>query len=127
VGIVIFKEYREYKEEMLQDDPMLHLLKDILKPVHPIFENIKLYKGEKSYTVNKDKIFLCLYDEQGNPYPINMLITVLLHEIAHKINHTWGHDDSFYKIFHELQNKAESLKIYNSKIPTVDNYRGGEN
>jgi hypothetical protein len=113
----------QIKENHLQDDPMLHTLKKILQPVHPMFKNIKLYKGDKSYTINKEKTFLCLYDENGNYYPINMLIYVLLHEIAHSINQKdIGHTPEFHRIFDELLQKAAAIGVYNPNIPVIQNY-----
>ena len=43
-------------EHHLQNDPMLFKLKEILDPLHPDVKNLKLYKGKKSYTINKKKI-----------------------------------------------------------------------
>lgn len=121
---IIYKQVREYH---LQDDPMLHTLRELLKPVHPRFADIKLYKGDKSYTINKEKIFLCLYDEQGEYYPLNMIIHVLLHEISHLLNtKDVGHTEEFYRIFEEMQARATALGIYNPSIPIVKNYCGTE-
>lgn len=113
----------QIKEYHLQDDPMLYTLKEIMKPVHPIFNNMKLYKGEKSYTLNKDKTFLCLYDKSGDYYPLNMLIYVLLHEVAHSLNKKdIGHTPEFYRVFDELLARAEALGIYNPSIPLIQDY-----
>jgi hypothetical protein len=121
---VIYKQVKEYH---LQDDPMLHTLKEVLKPVHPIFNNLKLYKGDKSYTINKDKTFLCLYDENGDYYPINHLIYVLLHEVSHSINtKDVGHTPEFHRIFDELLDRANKIGVYNPSIPLVRNYCGGD-
>ena len=46
-------------EYHLQDDPMLWKLKKLIEPLHPEAKNLKLYKGRKSYTINKDKIYIC--------------------------------------------------------------------
>ena len=79
--------------------------------------------GEKSYTINKDKIFLCLYDENGDYYPLNHMVYVLLHEISHMLNKVdVGHTEAFYQIFDELLAKANKLGVYNFSIPTIDNY-----
>jgi len=71
----------EYK---LSQDPKLKELKDILKPMfngsikyegileglnnRDVLNEIELYRGEKSYTINKQKIYLCLRDENGEYY-----------------------------------------------------------
>ena len=122
--IILFLILRkQVTEHLLQDDPMLYTLKQVLEPVHPMIKNLKLYKADKSYTINKDKIFLCLYDENTNYYPLNMLIYVLLHEVAHKINEKdVGHTDAFYKVFDELLEKATEIGVYNPDIPIIKNY-----
>lgn len=121
--ILFYLVSKQIKEYHLQDDPMLFTLKEILKPVHPIFKNLKLYRADKSYTINKNKTFLCLYDKNGNYYPINMLIYVLLHEVAHSINtKDIGHTEEFYKIFDELLSKATELGLYNPSIPVIQDY-----
>lgn len=120
LGFII---HRQVKEFHLQDDPMLHTLKEILKPVHPIFNNLKLYKADQSYTINKTSTFLCLYDENGDYYPINMLIYVLLHEVAHSINtKDIGHTEEFHRIFDELLERATQIGVYNPSIPVIQNY-----
>lgn len=121
--LLIYMVHRQLKEYHLQDDPMLHTLKEILKPLHPIFKNLKLYRGDKSYTINKEKTFLCLYDKQGEYYPLNMLVYVLIHEIAHSLNtKDIGHTDEFYRIFNELLDKATKIGIYNPSIPIIQDY-----
>ena len=111
------------KENLLQDDPMLHYLKELISPIDPTFKNLKLYKGSKSYTINKKHIYLCLKDENNNYYPINMLIYVTLHEVAHLLNkHNVGHTEKFHEIFQELIDKATELGIYNPLIKPIEQY-----
>jgi hypothetical protein len=122
--LVIFYCLRnEIREGHLEYDPMLFTLKEVLKPVHPIIGKLQLYKGEKSYTINKERVFLCLYDENGKYYSLNTLIHVLLHEIAHILNtEDIGHTQNFHDRFEELLEKATSLGIYNPQIPIPNNY-----
>jgi hypothetical protein len=123
VSILIYLVLHQVKEYHLQDDPMLHILKKVLEPVHPIFKTLKLYKADKSYTINKDKTFLCLYDKNGDYYPINMLIYVLLHEVSHSLNTVdIGHTEEFHRIFDKLLNRAIELGVYNPSIPIIQNY-----
>jgi hypothetical protein len=111
------------KEHHLQDDPMLYKLKHIMEPLHHEVKTLKLYKGDKSYTINKQKIYLCLRDEHGDYYPTNMLIYVLIHEFAHYLNkEDIGHTEKFHQIFDQLLDKAHELGIYNPSIPPLENY-----
>ena len=124
IVIVYMMCHNQVKEHLLQDDPMLDHLRIILLNVHPIVKTLKLYKGDKSYTLNKEKIFLCLKDDNDKYYSLNMLIYVSLHEIAHVLSPTTGHDHSFYEEFEKLLTKAKNLGIYTDQIPQVKNYRG---
>lgn len=115
----------QMREYMLEDDPHLHNIKALLIeafPDDPDIQGLKLYKGDKSYTLNKEKIFLCMKDENGEYYNTNMLIYVLLHEIAHVKNHTVGHDENFQRIFDGLLKEAKKRKVYDDTIPPVSNY-----
>jgi hypothetical protein len=123
LGCIIYWVYYTTKENKLQEDPMLWKLKEILLPLHPEVKNLKLYKGDKSYTINKEKIYICLKDENNQYYPTNMLIYVTLHELAHLINKDdVGHTEKFHKIFDELLDEAYSMGIYNPSIPPIENY-----
>ncbi len=121
--LMLWVVIRQVREHHLQDDPMLHMLREMLIPVHPIFTKIKLYRGDKSYTINKEKTFMCLYDKQGDYYPLNQLVYVLLHEISHSLNtKDIGHTENFQRVFDELLAKATSLGVYNPSIPIVHDY-----
>ena len=59
------------------------------------------------YTINKgDKIGLCIDDDE------NTLFFVVLHELAHVITRSYGHDDKFWKNFEFLIKQAVKLNIY---------------
>ena len=87
-----------------------------------ILYDLTLCKGDKSYTINKEDIYLCLKDENNKYYEDNMLIYVLLHEIAHHVTLSIGHTTEFHEKFQLLLNKAAEMKIYDPNIPTVKNY-----
>ena len=127
LGLLIWLIKTQIREHYLQNDPMLITLKEVLRPItyngKSISDNLKLYKGKKSYTINKENTYMCLYDEKGKYYPLNMLLYVLLHERTHSLNtKDVGHTPEFHRIFQELLDQAEAVGVYNSKIPIIDNY-----
>ena len=63
-------------------------------------------------------------DENNNYYQENMLMYVVLHELAHVICDEIGHTKKFERIFKELLNDAGELGIYNASIPPIPNYCG---
>jgi hypothetical protein len=87
-----------------------------------LFEKISLYKGEKSYTINKQKVFLCLKDEKGEYYDDMMLIYVLLHEISHVLCDEVGHTQKFNDIFDEILEEATKHGIFDPSYPILQNY-----
>ena len=115
------KELHTILKPMFDDDVKYDgVLKNINKK--KILYDLSLCNGDKSYTINKEDIFLCLKDENNKYYDNNMLIYVLLHEVAHSICPEIGHTDLFKQIFNALLDKAIEMKIYDKNIPIVRNY-----
>lgn len=135
VGWVI---YNQIHENYINDDPKLKDLRGTLEDFFEsktnwkeplkilneknIMKNIKLYRGEKSYTINKEKVYICLKDENGHYYDDNTLIYVIAHELSHAICDEIGHTEKFYRIFEALLVNMEEQGIYNSKIPIKQDY-----
>jgi hypothetical protein len=87
-----------------------------------IMNEVNIYRGNKSYTINKENIYMCLKDENGNIYPTNMLIYVLAHEFAHVLSQSIGHTDEFNVIFTSLLEELEKDGIYNSNENIIQDY-----
>jgi predicted metal-dependent hydrolase len=119
LGLIFYVIYKQVENYEKSDDPILHNLKDKfntffngkekywtgnLKPLNnrKIMNEINLYKGKKSYTINKENVYLCLKDENGEYYDENLLTYVLAHELAHVICHNIGHTPEFHAIFEQL-------------------------
>lgn len=109
-------------EKYLEDDPMLVELRKELRPVFPEIDNIILLKGDKSYTINKKYVHLCLKDKNGEYYHKNMLKYVAIHELAHVKCKEVGHTPEFHRIFDECLRKAVEAGVYDDKIPTIKDY-----
>lgn len=142
IGFLIFivgwTIYNQIHEHYSQDDPKLKDLKDRLELFFEnktnwkqplkilndknIMKNINFYRGEKSYTINKKKVYICLKDENGNYYDNNTLIYVIAHELSHVICDEIGHTEKFHHIFETLLKKMDEEGLYNSKIPIKHDY-----
>lgn len=105
-------------------DPVLDELRDQLAVLDPKFENVSINEGDKSYTINKSRVFICLKDKHGRYYDRNMLCYVILHEYAHILCDEVGHTEKFFNIFDELLDKAAEMGLYDPSIPPVENYCG---
>jgi ABC-type nickel/cobalt efflux system permease component RcnA len=123
ICIIIWIIYNQVSEYYASKDGKLHYLKTKLHLLHPDAHKLKLLKGKKSYSINKEKIFLCLYDEQGEYYHDNHLMYVLIHELSHCINkHDVGHTETWQKIFDEQLEEAAKLGIWDPNIPMDEQY-----
>jgi predicted SprT family Zn-dependent metalloprotease len=73
-----------------------------------------------TYTVNKDEMHICLRtrDINENVYDMNLLMYVILHELAHMCNYDkrgypiQGHGNEFKSIFKILVTESINLNIY---------------
>ena len=126
------------QEYYAQDDPKLKEIKKRLEiffanrknwnePLSILNEknfinNIRFFRGEKSYTINKKQVYICLKDEKGEYYDDNTLYYVVCHEISHVICDEIGHTEKFYLIFNELLSKMEEDGMYDYKIPIKHDY-----
>ena len=139
LSILLFMLITSYVEEFsLQGDPKIDDIKIKLSPLfskdikhtgvlsvinnRDIMNEIDIYKGNKSYTINKEKVYLCLKDENGQYYNDNLLIFVTLHELSQVLSNTIGHDKNFSSIFDALLKKATEMNIYDPKLPIDQNY-----
>lgn len=119
--IIILSQLKEYYDSL---DPMLMTIQRNLMPLHPIVKDVQFYEGNKSYTINKKKIYLCLKDSNKEYYDYNMLIYVSIHELAHVLCDEIGHTPKFDQIFHELLQKGIQLKLYDPNKPIIKDYCG---
>ena len=121
VAYIIYSQMKEYYQ---QTDPMLKIIKDTLEPLHARVKELNFYEGNKSYTINKRKIYLCLRDENEEYYEFNMLLYVAIHELSHVLCDEIGHTPKFNQIFYDQLILAEKLGIYDSSKPIISNYCG---
>ena len=97
--------YEKYKKRFIR-------LKNKINNI-PFQEN-DINEDSTSYTINKgDKIVLCLRSKKSNNHhDLNMIMYILIHELAHIICHEIGHSKLFYKINKFLLQEAIKLNIY---------------
>ena len=142
IAFIAYLIHNQIEEYNLQDDPKLNQLRGIFheffehkkikgkKWDHPLaklnhtnpMKNIKLLKGGKSYTINKEKVYLCLRDEKEEYYNLNMLIYVTAHELAHVLCDSIGHTDEFHAIFEALLVELTDSGIYDPKQEILLDY-----
>jgi hypothetical protein len=62
-----------------------------------------------AYALEKRDLFMCVRDNAGNVQKLDDLLFVLLHELSHMSNITYGHDVSFWKQFKKTLEMANKL------------------
>lgn len=140
LGVLIY-DFVKYKiEKYIQPEPKIEQLTKVMsdffdrhkdewdEPIKSLIANrnimneIEIYKGVKSYTINKQDVFLCLTEEDGDYYPDNTLIFVLAHELAHVICDETGHTEKFHFIFGQLLEKLEQDELFDPNIEIKRDY-----
>lgn len=87
----------------------------------PIISEAAVDNRYTTFTINKRDIHICLRtrDQNERVYNINLLMYVVLHELAHLCNYTksnkpiQGHGPEFREIFKTLVKESIKLNIYN--------------
>lgn len=76
-----------------------------------------------SYSVNKgEQISICIRKHNDNGFEENNIVTfVVIHELAHVMTKTIGHDESFWKNMKFLLEEAEKIGLYEPVDYSVNN------
>lgn len=98
-------EYRDY----------INLLKHNLTPVRTTIYETDPLSDFTSYSVNKgEELSLCLTSKKTKElHNINLLMYVVIHELAHIACPEIGHGPLFKKIFKKLLEESIKINIYN--------------
>ncbi len=133
VGLAVWLVVRQVREHYAQKDPLLLKLKKKVAPLfrkdkyhtgvlsmlndRDVMSEVTFYRGEKSYTINKEKVYMCLKNSTkgGEYYDEQTLVYVLLHELAHVLCPNVGHTKEFQEIFDALLDVAVKDGIYDPK------------
>lgn len=95
-------------------DPYLETFNPILSEIlkksgyHTIPIHLRRSKN-KTYTIDKQKIFLVTHKQNGERYNRDTLLFVLLHEIAHILSPNEHHTKDFHRIEKRLHSTAIDL------------------
>lgn len=60
-----------------------------------IIKNFSIESGAENMTLEKSRIILCLYDENGNLYPQNVLLFIAIHLMSLCYCRDKGHTEQF--------------------------------
>ena len=124
---IVIREFTTITERFYHSEPYLEELHSKLSVMDPDLKHVQVFQGKESYTLNKSKVYICLFDENGEYYPENMIVYVLCHEYAHVLcdvvdDSKSRHSKEFFTIFNQLLKKAGVLGLYDPSIPPIENY-----
>ena len=110
------------KYHLLNDEELIAHIHERLHQVHPHAGKVTISTGDRSYTLDKKEVYLCLRDENGKFYDFNMLMYVALHELAHCVCNEIGHTPKFHAIFEELQEIAHRRGLFDASAEPIHPY-----
>jgi hypothetical protein len=102
-------------EKQFPDKPQIQFLRSNFKPDANRFFESTPEAEHTSYSVNKgEAVHLCLRQRQQGEQLVdeNVMIFVGIHEMAHAMTRTVGHDASFWNNFGFLLEQAEAIGVY---------------
>lgn len=120
----------EYLDAKYKDDPSANYIIKILKRNYSpsILSEAAIDKRYTTYTVDKQDMHICLRtrDQAEKMYDIDLLMYVVLHELAHMCNYDrnenpiQGHGQEFKQIFKMLVIEAIKIGVYKYTDYTID-------
>ena len=110
----------------LPNPPENFIINDIKKKlilIDPRFKDLDIRESNASYSEDKSIIYLCLRDENQQPYDLNTILYVALHEVSYVLNKkSYGHDQHFHEMFDKLLCLAAKKGVYDPNAPHPDTY-----
>ena len=126
IGLVIISAFVLNRRSYYSDKhPLLDQIRSNFAMLNSEYTQIPLKIGDSAYTENKSVITLCLKNPHtGKYYDMNTLMYVSLHELAHILSKTHGHNNEFKDNFATLLRQSSKIGIYNPQIPIPSTYCG---
>lgn len=109
-------------EQIEQEKEILDRLRRRLYLLNPEYAKVPLKVDTSSYTEDKSMIGLCVRDPMtGQYFNDNVLMYVVLHELAHFLSKSYGHNNEFRNTFQSLLEDAREKCLYDptQKFPEV--------
>lgn len=117
------------KKERFSESPEREYIKKlqaVVSLINPEFSKLVIQPGNESVTVDKKKIYICLKDPVTKEfYPFDVLIYVMLHEIAHVESVSYStetHNLEFERNFQKLLSAAYDMGILQPDVAVPTNY-----
>ena len=110
----------------MSDSQIVQFIRNKILPVNPrAVQAVHFVPGTFSETLNKNIIRICVRNKKSKKvYPVNTLVHVALHELAHTIMDEYdpNHSEKFFNTLDPLVNRAIVLGIYDAREETAVDY-----
>jgi len=125
LSVLIAIAYHYRKPGSCSIDPVLEKLKKDAVKIDPRAERLQFFPADESYTEDKQKVFICLKDENGQYFPYNELVQVVAHELAHALSPVIDKEHKtpeFNNLHNQLRERAIVLGLFNPGQPVPPSY-----
>ena len=122
IGYLLCVNKRIIMDRFIPDDPVLSQVKSLCSTVFKDMQHIPIKKAKETYTIDKERVYMCTTDKQDQVFPLNTLIYVLLHEYAHIKTTSIGHTEEFHQVFDEILDIAIKHGLYNEEEGVDEKY-----
>ena len=126
--VVSYNFHNSVKEMYVDDDnEIFKEIKNRIKQVSPVLAKIPIKSSNKTYILDKSVIYLCVKDDYTHTHDIDTVMIAYVHELAHSISESIGHEEEFQKNNLLLLNCCHNKGLLNKyhKMPRM--YCGVEN
>ncbi len=109
------------------EDPIFNEIRTRVAKINPSLAKIPLKHSKKTYIIDKSVIYLCTNDINGNSYDMDTIMIAYIHELAHAISKSVGHDSEFLKNNETLLSCGHNAGILNKNHVMPKLYCGVKN
>jgi len=120
-GVLMYYNEHTVREPYAPDPELDEIVREMYN-LHPKVKDLVFSEGNKSYTINKKNVYICMRDENDKYYDRNFLKFVVLHEISHALCDEIGHTPKFTRIFGDVLERAARLGIYDPNGMHIEDY-----
>ena len=121
--VTLYMFCNQINEHFYKQDPFLSECVVEVQEYFPDAKNLRFYEGDESYTLNKEKVYICIKDKHTQElYDKNIIKYVILHEYTHSICPEIGHTALYQRMFNEVLKEAIEKGIYDPNVKIPSNY-----
>ena len=125
-GVAAHGDDNQSKMDGLDDERVVEIVRRRILPlvVETGVRGVSFEPGYFSETLDKRIIRLCVRDTRGRVFPVNTLVHVALHELAHAsmVEYDFDHSDVFQAQFKPILERAVELKIFDPRAGVSPSY-----